>query len=113
MKPNISVANEVTLDGITYKTGDYIITARTAGVLEFGILRFVIHQKNFHEPFFLLGTTECNFLPLLGVYSITESQNEEIVSIFASELYDYYPLTPYSFQGKMVLVLKHQALDIL
>ena len=74
MKPNISVANEVTLDGITYKSGDYIITARTAGVLEFGILRFVIHQKNFDEPFFLLGTTECNFLPLLGVYSITESQ---------------------------------------
>lgn len=90
-----------------YKKGQFLVT-NNADSIEFGVLALILIKDEVIH--FLLGKYAAKFLPTYRLHEL-KNQTEIMHCVKIYNLADFYPVTPYMMNEKMVIPLKHSVMS--
>ncbi|PIK59648.1 Interferon-induced protein 44 [Apostichopus japonicus] len=98
-----TVSNKLKVYGTQYSAGLFVACKCTDSVLQFGCILLTLLCNN--DAFLVVKLHNATLLEELGVYLLQPSNDIDCLKV--SELCDYYPLSAYPVQGRLLLPLKH------
>lgn len=100
---SIDLASYVKVNGTKYCSGLVVVVGRQWGLPELAeIVNIFVVSGSIQ---FLLRNTKCYYFEHIRGYVIVKL--DEFKLIEPNQLYDFYPLIPYDYNGECCLVLKH------
>lgn len=104
---NTKVSAEVMYRGTLYRKGQFLVTNNMDSV-EFGELALVLIKDEVIH--FLLRKFVAEFLPEYHLHEL-KNQTEVMQCVKINDLADFYPLTSYVMNEKLVIPLKHSVMS--